>query len=78
MTAPRSYPGQFIYPSLDKVNTSDYRQFRSASYGADAIKFDTRHTLYPSGAEIAVKFLLTNPTGAAWRQVSVKVHWIGP
>ena len=50
VTAPQPYPGQYIYPSLEKLNISTYRQFHPESYGADAIKFDTRHTMYPSGA----------------------------
>ncbi len=76
--APRPYPGQYIYPKLDAVNTSSYRQFHSESFGAGAIQFDTHHTLFPSGAEATVKFSLLNPTDSVWQQVSVHGRLTGP
>jgi LmbE family N-acetylglucosaminyl deacetylase len=78
VNAPQPYPGQYLYPGLDAVNTSTYREFHPEAYGADAIKFDNHHTMYPSGAEIPVRFSLTNPTDTAWRQVSVRMRLLGP
>ena len=78
VVAPRPYPPQFVYPSLESVNTSNYRHFHPEPFGADAIQFDTHHTLFPSGAEARVKFSLANPTDAAWRQVTVRARLLGP
>ncbi|MFZ0964460.1 MAG: PIG-L family deacetylase [Terriglobia bacterium] len=72
--APRPYPSQYIYPSLDKVNTQSYRQFHPEPFGAGAIQFDTHHTLFPSGGDAKVKFSLANPTGDVWRQVIVRAR----
>ena len=78
VVAPRPYPMQYIYPSLDKVNTASYRHFHPEPFGAGAIQFDTHHTQFPSGAEATVKFSLANPTDAAWRQVTVRARLLGP
>lgn len=73
VTSPQPYPGQYVYPTLDKVNTTSYRDFHPQPYGADAIKFDTRHTMFPPGIDIPIRFSLVNPTGEAWRAVAVRV-----
>jgi LmbE family N-acetylglucosaminyl deacetylase len=78
VTAPRPYPLQYVYPSLEAVNTSSYRQFHPEPFGAGAIQFDTHHTQFPSGAEATVKFSLANSTDAAWRQVTVRARLLGP
>jgi LmbE family N-acetylglucosaminyl deacetylase len=78
VVAPRPYPLQYVYPSLEAVNTSSYRQFHPEPFGAGAIQFDTHHTQFPSGAEATVKFSLANPTDAAWRQVTVRARLLGP
>src|SRR5208337_3763248 len=78
VVAPRPYPLQYVYPSLEAVNTSSYRQFHPGPFGASAIQFDTHHTLFPSGTEATVKFSLANPTDAAWRQVTVRARLLGP
>src|SRR5208283_5822418 len=78
VVAPRPYPLQYVYPSLEAVNTSSYRQFHPGPFGASAIQFDTHHTLFPSGTEATVKFSLANPTDAAWRQVMVRARLLGP
>ncbi len=75
---PRPYPGQYVYSSLDKVDTSSYRQFHPEPFGAGAIQFDTNHTQFPTGAEAAVKFSITNPSDSAWRQVTVRALLLGP
>jgi LmbE family N-acetylglucosaminyl deacetylase len=69
---------QYVYPSLDKVDTSSYRHFHPESLGAGAIRFETQHTMYVSGSEAKVRFSLTNPTDAAWRQVTVRARLLGP
>jgi LmbE family N-acetylglucosaminyl deacetylase len=78
VTAPHPYPPQYIYPSLDEVDTSSYRHFLSPPLGAGAIQFDTRHTQFPSGAEATVKFTLANPTDAAWLEATVRARLLGP
>jgi len=78
VSAPRPYPPQYVYPSLEAVNTSSYRHFHPEPFGADAIQFDTHHTLFPSGAEAVVKLTVANPTDAAWRQVTVRARLLGP
>jgi LmbE family N-acetylglucosaminyl deacetylase len=76
--APRPYPVQFVYPNLEAVNTSSYRQFHPEPFGAGAIQFETHHTQFPSGADATVRFSLANPTEAAWRQVTVRARLLGP
>jgi LmbE family N-acetylglucosaminyl deacetylase len=78
VVAPRPYPLQYVYPSLEAVNTSSYRHFHPEPFGAGAIQFDTHHTQFPSGAMATVKFSLANPTDAAWRQVTVRARLLGP
>ena len=78
VVTPRPYPLQYVYPSLDSVNTASYRNFHPAPFASSAIQFDTRHTQFPSGVEAMVKFALANPTEAAWRQVMVRVRLLGP
>jgi LmbE family N-acetylglucosaminyl deacetylase len=78
VVAPRPYPTQYVYPSLDAVNTSSYRQFHPEPFGAGAIQFDTHHTMFPSGAAAMLRFSLVNPTDNAWRQVTVRARLLGP
>ena len=76
--APHPYPSQFLYPSVDGVNTSSYRKFHPERFGAGAIQFATDHTMFPSGAEGTVKFSLANPTDTPWHQVSVRARLLAP
>ncbi|MGA3322873.1 MAG: PIG-L family deacetylase [Terriglobia bacterium] len=78
VAAPRPYPLQFVYPSLEAVNTSSYRHFHPEPFGVGAIQFDSHHTLFPSGTEATVRFTLANPTDVAWRQVTVRARLLGP
>jgi LmbE family N-acetylglucosaminyl deacetylase len=78
VTVPRPYPGQYVYPSLDKVDTTTYRQFHPEAFDAGAIQFETHQTQFPSGAAATVRFALTNPTEEAWRQVTVRARLLGP
>jgi LmbE family N-acetylglucosaminyl deacetylase len=78
VVATRPYPMQYTYPSLEAVNTSSYKQFHPAPFGAGAIHFDTHHTQFPSGAEATIRFSLENPTDDAWRQVTVRGRLLGP
>ena len=78
VVGPRPYPPQFVYPSLELVNTSSYRHFHPEPFGAGAIQFDTHHTQFPSGDEATVRFSLANPTDAAWRKVTVRARLLGP
>ncbi|MGO8792313.1 MAG: PIG-L deacetylase family protein [Terriglobia bacterium] len=78
VVAPRPYPGQFVYPSLHAVNTTSYRKFHPEPFGEGAIRFETEHTMFPSGSEAKLRFSLTNPTDTVWRQVSVLARLLGP
>jgi LmbE family N-acetylglucosaminyl deacetylase len=75
---PRPYPGQYLYPKLDAVNTTNYRQIHPEPFGAGAIQFDTHQTMFPTGGDAAVRFSLVNPTDTAWRQVTVRARLVGP
>jgi LmbE family N-acetylglucosaminyl deacetylase len=78
VAAPRPYPTQFVYPSLDAVNTTSYRQFHPEPFGGGAIQFETQHTMFASGSEAKVRFSLADPTDVAWRQVSVRALLLDP
>ncbi len=75
---PRPYPGQYVYPTLKKVDTTSYRRFRSEAFDAGAIQFDTHQTQFRAGAEAAIKFSVVNPTDAPWRQVALQAILLGP
>jgi len=77
VTIPRPYPAYYMYPNIGAVNTTSYRQFHSEPYGG-AIQFDLTHTQFPVGSGTAAQFTLTNPTDAAWRQVTVRARLLGP
>jgi LmbE family N-acetylglucosaminyl deacetylase len=74
ITEPRPYPLQYVYPSLDDVNVTSYRQFYPAGLDSAAIQMDREHTMYPSGSEATVRFSLRNPTSQPWRGVSVRAR----
>ena len=76
--APRPYPAQFVYPSLKAVNTSNYRHFHPEAFGAEAIQFETDHTMFAPDTDAKVRFTLVNPTDAPWKQVSVPVRLVDP
>jgi LmbE family N-acetylglucosaminyl deacetylase len=76
--APTPYPGQFVYPELSKVDTTDYRQFYPPELNSGAIRFDTTHTMFPTGGEAEIHFALSNPTDAPWRGVKVLTRWLAP
>jgi LmbE family N-acetylglucosaminyl deacetylase len=78
VVGPRPYPLQYVYPSLDKVDTTSYRHFHPEPLGAGAIRFETQHTMFASGSEAKVRFSLANATDAAWRQVTVRARLLGP
>jgi len=78
VTRPRPYPQQFVYPSLDAINTTSYRDFHPEPFGAQAIQFETQHTMFASGSEAKVRFTLANPTDTAWRQVTAQARLLGP
>ena len=78
IAGPRPYPMQYVYPSLDKVDTSSYREFHPVPFDSGAIQFDTHHTQFPTGAEAAVKFSIADPAEVPWRQVTVRAMLLGP
>ena len=74
ITEPKPYPLQYVYPSLDAVNVTSYRDFYPAGLDTGAIQIDHEHTMYPSGSEATVRFSLRNPTSQPWRGVSVRAR----
>lgn len=78
VTSPLPYSMHFIYPNLGAVNTSSYRQFHPQPFGAAAIRFETQHTMYALGADVKVRFSLSNPTEAEWRQITVRARLLDP
>ena len=66
------YPGQFIYPNLEAVNTKSYREFLRPEFGSTAIRFDSAHTMYEPGDEALVKFSVVNSTGRPWRGIALQ------
>ena len=74
ITEPKPYPLQYVYPSLDAVNFTNYRHFYPAGLDTGAIQIDHEHTMYPSGSEATLRFSLRNPTSQPWRRVSVRAR----
>lgn len=66
------YPGQYINPSLEAVNTKSYREFLRPEFGSTAIRFDSAHTMYEPGEEALVKFSVVNSTDRPWRGVKIQ------
>lgn len=66
------YPGQYIYPSLEGVNTKSYREFLRPEFGSTAIQFDSSHTMYEPGDEALVKFTVSNSTDLPWNGVKIQ------
>lgn len=76
--APKPYPSQYVYPNLDAVNVSGYRQFYPSELNSAAIQFDRTHTMLVSGGEATVRFSVQNPTDQPWRGVSIRASLRGP
>jgi len=72
------YPGQYIYPNLQTVDTSSYRRFYPPPSNSGGITFNLSHTLFSIGASATVKFSLRNPTETRWRPANVAVHLANP
>ena len=66
------YPLQYVYPSLDAVNTTAYREFLRPGMNSGAIGFDHNHTMYAPGDVATVKFTLVNPTDQPWRGLKIR------
>lgn len=75
---PQAYPSQYMYPHLDQVNVTAYRQFYPPSLDSAAIRFDHSHTLYPVSSRAEVKFTVQNPTAASWQDATVRARLLGP
>lgn len=71
VTAPKPYPGQYIYPKLSDVDLKDYRHFYPPGLDPAAIQFDTSHTMFMPGQDAEVHFSITNPGKNVWNQISV-------
>ncbi|MBZ5546171.1 MAG: PIG-L family deacetylase, partial [Acidobacteriia bacterium] len=66
------YPLQYVYPSLDAVNTTAYREYLRPGMNSGAIEFDHNHTMYAPGDVATIKFVLVNPTDQPWRGLKIR------
>ena len=78
-TSQEPYPLQYVYPSLDAVNTTAYREFLRPGMNSGAIQFDHSHTMYAPGDVATIKFTLVNPTDQPWRGLKIRasLHSLG-
>jgi LmbE family N-acetylglucosaminyl deacetylase len=76
--SPRPYPIQYTYPDLKAVNTASYRHFHPEGFSADAIQFETQHTMFATGANAKIRFSISNPSDIAWQQASVEARLLDP
>jgi LmbE family N-acetylglucosaminyl deacetylase len=74
----RPYPGQYVYPSLNQVDTTSYRKFHPKPFQSGAVQFDLSHTQFASGTEAAVKFTIFNPSDDPWREATLRARLMGP
>ncbi len=70
-TSQEPYPLQYVYPTLDAVNTTAYREFLRPGMNSGAIQFDHSHTMYAPGDVATIRFTLVNPTDKAWRGLKI-------
>jgi len=78
ITEPKPYPLQYVYPSLDAINVSNYRHFYPPTLDSAAIQIDREHTMFPSGSEPELRFSVRNPTEQPWRGVSIRARLFDP
>jgi LmbE family N-acetylglucosaminyl deacetylase len=71
-TSREPYPPQYVYPSLDAVNTTAYQDFLHPGLNSGALEFDRSHTMYAAGDIATVKFTLVNPTDQPWRGLKIR------
>ena len=74
ITEPRPYPLQYVYPNLDDVNVTSYRDFYPPGLDSGAIQIEREHTMFVSGSEPTLRFSVRNPTGQPWRGVTVRAR----
>ncbi len=70
----RPYPLQYVYPNLQSVDTTSYRQFSRRESNSPALQFDHSHTMYKPGDAAIVKFTLTNNTDRAWKDITIRAN----
>ena len=73
---PQPYPGQYIFPDLAAVNVTSYRQFYPATVDRGDIRFDHEHTLFPPGAQAAIKFQLANRDPDPWHEARIEARLV--
>ncbi len=78
VSAPRPYPLQYVYPNLDAVNVTSYRNFYPPGLDSAAIQVDRAHTMVPSGSEVTLRFSVRNPTGQSWRGAAIRARLLDP
>ena len=75
---PHPYPLQYVFPNLDAVNVTSYRRFYPPGLDSAAIQIEREHTMFPSGTEAALRFLVRNPTDQPWRGVTIRARLFDP
>lgn len=77
---PKRYPGLYLYPTLDDVakHAMAYRQFYPAEFVSSAIRFDARHTIFPSGSRPEFVYSLQAPAGSDWSRARIRTRVFDP
>jgi LmbE family N-acetylglucosaminyl deacetylase len=78
ISEPKPYPLQYVFPNLDAVNVSSYRQFYPPGLDSPAIQFSREHTMFPSGSEVTLRFSVRNATLHPWQGVTLRARLTGP
>ena len=78
ITEPKPYPLQYVYPSLDAVNVTNYRHFYPPGRDSAAIQIDRGHTMFPLGGEPTLRFSVRNPTDQPWHGVTIRARLFDP
>ena len=69
---PKQYPFLYLYQHLRDVPKSEaYRHFYPPPFVSDLIKFDTSHTMFPTGVPTNITYTVAPPPGATSIQTRV-------
>src|SRR6185437_2630313 len=74
---PKQYPFLYLYSRLNEVSKSEaYRHFYPPQFVSDVIRFDTAHTMFPTGVKPTVRFSVKKPSGAQWDGATMAVSLV--
>lgn len=72
---PKQYPFLYLYSHLNEVSKSEaYRHFYPPQFVSDVIRFDTTHTMFPTGVKPAVRFSVKKPADTQWNGAKITVE----